>query len=353
MSRHRLLGSGLLLILALAMLIGTAALRAEEDIIPSDQEMVQEGEDGGAVTGSDTGSEATSDTFTTDDQDTSEDSETDPTDTGPDSSAGSPTDVGRISDIIKNFFSKVWNSISRILNLFGINIGTIGGPGFTGGSGPTGDTSTGRPPGSTTDGTSTGSNGSNGSNRSNGDDSVAGLAGEIRSQFGITLRHGPNEDIGAGFSCSAGQWSAAELRQMRDVLARLPAGFRRCTTVIQSNGRIHGPRFECAGLYDPVTGLMRISKTCLGDGSFRGTLVHEMTHAFQRSNPTIEQQGARLFWAGNRPRTSSVSDYGNTNPAEDMAECVRVYFEDSATLRAQDPARYNFVKQFIMSGQEY
>ncbi|RCK78862.1 MAG: hypothetical protein OZSIB_1012 [Candidatus Ozemobacter sibiricus] len=342
MSRYRLLTS--LLVLAMMVLSGPAALRAEEDIIPSDQEVVGEDDGGGAVTGTDTGSDATSDTFPTDDQDTSEVSETDPTDPGSDSSAGSPPDVGRIIDTIRNVFSKVWNFISQLLNLFGINIGTIGGPGITSGPGSTGGTSTGRTPGSTSDGTSTGST---------GDGSAEGLAGEIRSQFGITLRNGPNEDIGAGFSCSAGQWSASELRLMRDVLARLPAGFRRCTTVIQSNGRIQGPQFECAGLYDPATGLMRISKTCLADGSFRGTLVHEMTHAFQRSNPTIEQQWTRLFWAGNRPRTSSISDYGNTNPAEDMAECVRVYFEDSATLRAQDPARYNFIKQFIMSGQEY
>lgn len=344
MSRHRLLTS--LLVLAMMMLIAPSGLNAEEDIIPSDQEVVEEDDGGGAVTGSD----ATSDTFPTDDEDTSEVSETDPTDTDSDASAGSPPDIGRIMDTIKNVFSKVWTFISQILNLFGIDIGTTGGPGITGGPGSTGGTSTGRTPGSTTGGTSTGSGGSSGST---GDGSAEGLAGEIRSQFGITLRNGPHENIGGGFSCTAGQWSASELRQMRDVLARLPAGFRRCTTVIQSNGRIYGPRFECAGLYDPATGLMRISKTCLADGSFRGTLVHEMTHAFQRSNPNIEQQWTRLFWAGNRPRTSSISDYGNTNPAEDMAECVRVYFEDSATLRAQDPARYNFIKQYIMSGQEY
>jgi hypothetical protein len=106
----------------------------------------------------------------------------------------------------------------------------------------------------------------------------------------------------------------------------------------------------CLGLYDFDTSRLFLTTN---DSDFAGTTVHEMTHAFQNKNLAIERQWETQFWNGNSPKSSSVSDYGNTNASEDMAESVREYWQNGAAMKSSQPERYQFVKQFVMGGKEY
>lgn len=181
---------------------------------------------------------------------------------------------------------------------------------------------------------------------------VAGLAKEIRATYGIEVKDGVTADIGWGFKTTAGSWDVPKLTIMRDTLAKLPPHFVKCTTLVYSNQSIVGPNSGCYGIYNHLDGTMWMSDSAMRDGRFAGTLVHEMTHAFQRSNPQIMQEWTKLFWNGNKPRTPSPTEYGDTKPVEDMAESVRLYFEDPAALKL-DKARYEFIKKFIMRGVEF
>ncbi|MBI3038301.1 hypothetical protein HYY75_04495 [bacterium] len=79
-----------------------------------------------------------------------------------------------------------------------------------------------------------------------------------------------------------------------------------------------------------------------------------MTHAWQDKNSGAMEDWKRQFWNGeSSPKTSSVSDYGNTNPYEDMSESVKEYYLHGTQMKSSDPKRYNFIKQKIMRGKEY
>ncbi|RCK79450.1 MAG: hypothetical protein OZSIB_0090 [Candidatus Ozemobacter sibiricus] len=191
-----------------------------------------------------------------------------------------------------------------------------------------------------------------GTGTSGGATTVAGLTEEIRATFGIEVKNGVTADVGWGFKTTAGSWDVKELTIVRDTLAKLPPHFVKCTTLIYNNQSVADDISACFGLYSPADGTMWMSDLAMQHGEFAGTLVHEMTHAYQRANPHLEKEWTKLFWNGKRPKTSSPTDYGNTNPSEDMAESVRLYFVDPAALKL-DKARYEFVKKFIMGGKEF
>ena len=108
------------------------------------------------------------------------------------------------------------------------------------------------------------------------------------------------------------------------------------------------------GAYDgkiriPVGGLTTVQEAA----GLLGILVHEMTHAFQNQHKDIEAAWKAQFWNGKSPKSSSVSDYGNTIDYEDMAESVRVYYMEGPTMKANFPDRYEFIKTRIMGGKEF
>jgi len=229
--------------------------------------------------------------------------------------------------------------IQQILSKYGAGLGgkviIIRIP-QTGTTQPTTPTSTPTTPTTTTQTTTTATTGTTSGTTS----SIAGLKAEMKSKYGISA----NDGDGA-------TWSQKQLEEANKVLATLPAAFRSNTKTIQRDAV-----FQSAG----VLGYVRmgiptvhlLNSTCY-QGTFQGTLVHEMTHTFQANNPQLVRSWQQQFWMSGKPNPSSVSSYGNTQPVEDFAESVRQYWQAGARMKQSNPARYEFIRQNVMGGKEY
>lgn len=161
-------------------------------------------------------------------------------------------------------------------------------------------------------------------------------------------------------------WSAGQLQVADGVMAKLPVSFRGSTKEIVRErdisaginpayrGRVYG--FVDSRNYQRVHMLdlsARGGSVAEAQNQFRGTMVHEMAHCFQFSHPDIYRSFAQRFWGSGRPNPPSVSGYGNTQPAEDFSESVRQYFQAGSYMRQTQPARYEFVRKYVMSGKEF
>lgn len=152
---------------------------------------------------------------------------------------------------------------------------------------------------------------------------------------------------------NTGYFDYQRLKYNYDCLAILPDCFRKRTTQINhtsQGGNIAGY------VYIPETKVNLTRST-----SRRGTLVHEMAHTWQGGNMKTTEDWAQQFWGTRSVRTGryqkngrrSVSNYGNTNPLEDMAESVMHYVFYPDKMKTSHPDRYAFVKSKIMGGVEY
>ncbi len=310
------------------------------------QETVPAGEEETVTTTDDSTSTNDEATTTTDGTATTDDANTGTTTTGGGTTITSNGGGGGWKDII-SFFQSFLGFILKLIFGIDINGGGLVDGGNTGiigtGGGDTGNTGT--------DGTgTTGTTGTTGSTTQTS--TAAAKMAEISSAYGITIANGQAKDLGQGDRVTAGAWDENELATLEQVLKSLPASFRANCPKIENNGQILSSQVGSAlGLADPQTHQVWISDN--QGGELAGTIVHEMTHSFQFKNPNVETQWANTFWANERPKTSSVSDYGNTNVAEDMAESVRVYYVNGASMKQSDPDRYEFVKTQIMGGVEF
>jgi len=150
-------------------------------------------------------------------------------------------------------------------------------------------------------------------------------------------------------------WTQSQMQMVYNVLKKLPATFRSASKEIRKAMPPHpGVLGYCSSRYPHRTNL------CGERGTNAGTLVHEMTHNFQYTHPDIMNKWAKTFWGPRAsmrsrgvPKSSSVSRYGNTNPAEDMAESVRVYVTYGKRMKQRYPERYEFIKKYIMNGVEF
>ncbi|MBF0544252.1 MAG: hypothetical protein HQM08_07460 [Candidatus Riflebacteria bacterium] len=173
-------------------------------------------------------------------------------------------------------------------------------------------------------------------------DNIAGLKAKISSKYGINALDGDGS-----------KWTEAQLTIADKVFASLPNAFVKCTKTVQRDAVFMSPNvlgYVKMGI--PTVHLLNSSVSY----DFQGTLVHEMTHCFQASNSQIATAWQNKFWPSGQmagPKPPSVSSYGNTQPLEDMAESVRVYWNSGATMKAQQPDRYNFIKNNVMSGREF
>jgi len=95
---------------------------------------------------------------------------------------------------------------------------------------------------------------------------------------------------------------------------------------------------------------------------FQYTLVHEMTHCFQNKYPEKLTEWKAKFWPDGKITGDCPTAYGKTLFYEDMAESVACYWlggriEGNSFITAygtkMDLERYNFIKEFVMSGQEF
>ncbi|MBF0501082.1 MAG: hypothetical protein HQM09_13165 [Candidatus Riflebacteria bacterium] len=146
------------------------------------------------------------------------------------------------------------------------------------------------------------------------------------------------------------KWTQSQKDEANRILGTLPDSFRSCTKTITRESDNAQP--GALGWSDTRGNVWLADCSCDGR-SFQGPFVHEMTHNFQGSHPDVMAAWKTQFWASGSPNPSSVSSYGNSSPAEDMAESVRNYWQVCPQLKQKDPARYEFIKKNIMNGVEY
>lgn len=173
---------------------------------------------------------------------------------------------------------------------------------------------------------------------------IQGLRKQLAARFGINTIAGDRAT-----------WSQRQLEEAYKTLNSLPIAFRMFTKNIQRDG-IYGTSANVLGYVRMGDPTVHLCNSACKDGTFQGTLVHEMTHCFQASNPEVTKKWESTFWPYGRAigaRPPSVTTYGNTQPNEDMAESVRVYWANGAAMRSSQPARYEFIKKYVMNGKTF
>jgi hypothetical protein len=174
--------------------------------------------------------------------------------------------------------------------------------------------------------------------------SVDGVKNAIEKEFAIKVTTG-----------GKGKWTLEEIRGVYETLQKMPPDFRKHTKVIQRDAES-----ERAEGY--VTSYVPWKIHLCGTPYYiKETLVHEMTHCYQFANLHTTNDWNRQFFGSRigylsragKAKTSSVTEYGDTNSLEDSAESVREYFENPKIMKEKYPDRYEFVKTRIMSGVEF
>lgn len=161
-------------------------------------------------------------------------------------------------------------------------------------------------------------------------------------------------------------WSKGQVDAIAEVLEKLPSFFSKWTKEIKRESVFKHP--YTGQIMRGVLGYVRSdrpstvnlmnlaamgSSLAAAKSGFQGTFVHEATHTFQHGNPDVTNAWKQTFWPGGREKSRSVSGYGDTQPVEDMAESVRVYFQQGARMKSSHPDRYEFIRKYVMNGQEF
>lgn len=173
---------------------------------------------------------------------------------------------------------------------------------------------------------------------------VRALKKFMKSNFGINAING-----------TGAVWTARQLEEANKVLATLPAAFRNSTRNLQRDASYQN-NSSVLGYVKIGVPTVHITNAACRDNTFQGTIVHEMTHCFQARYPEIAKKWEKTFWPLGRflgPWPRSVTSYGNSQPLEDMAESVRIYWQEGARMKKEQPKRYDFIRKYIMSGKEF
>lgn len=223
--------------------------------------------------------------------------------------------------------------------------------------------------------------------------------------YGLTLENGDAE------------WKPEELRWLDQLLKELPPDFRKNLALQkmvrykeswnqnwQTSPNTFGDfspvdQRECPGcamwdrtirVYDHASSPYDFKDPAT---QFKGTILHEMTHAFQSYKSKTEVQSnvsstplLQNFMDKTRPKPESVAgiykngwaygyknpitkekewrfygaagnnvptDYSGTNPQEDLCESTMLYLYDPQRLKASSQSRYDFVRDNLFKGVEY
>ncbi|MCX6053412.1 MAG: hypothetical protein NTZ74_00570 [Chloroflexi bacterium] len=201
------------------------------------------------------------------------------------------------------------------------------------------------------------------------------------------------------------EWSEHELSLLNDVFKELPKEILESMEIgkiARFNQDYDGsiPKPNVFGAFFPASGTIRIfdfASTSFdfendpnGDTQFKATVLHEMIHAVQYrkdqyssyNNPfksplvqtymdaitplTAIDKGiwkdgwVSYEWRGDYAweniggaENNPPTNYGNTNPTEDMSESVMMYVYAPQKLRDSSMLRYNFIKDQMFGGLEY
>jgi hypothetical protein len=236
------------------------------------------------------------------------------------------------------------------------------------------------------------------------EDFAAGLKSTITAEF-IAATYGiPITNVAGGSGQK--EWSEHELGLLNDLLKEIPKEFL-ANLSLQSIAR--ADVYYEGSLPDPSTfGVYRPSSSSIvifdhasspydfqddpnGDKQFKATILHELVHALQYKkdeysnfdNPYksplvqsymdattplnavdtgiwengwtyFEDRGENGNWKKwNDENEKSPTNYGQSNPCEDMSESVMMYVYDPEKLKISSPLRYNFIRDQIFGGIEY
>ncbi|MBF0545343.1 MAG: hypothetical protein HQM08_12965 [Candidatus Riflebacteria bacterium] len=169
---------------------------------------------------------------------------------------------------------------------------------------------------------------------------IVNLKAEMFAKFGVRALDG-----------DGATWSKRQLEEAIKVLQKLPPAFVQCTKNIQRDGMFQSDKV--LGYVKMGTPTVHIMNSACIDGTFQGTLCHEMTHCYQSNNPKITSTWKNQFWADGIPQPPSVTPYGDSEYLEDFAESVRMYYIKGAKMKKTQPERYEFIKTNVMNGQEF
>jgi hypothetical protein len=133
-------------------------------------------------------------------------------------------------------------------------------------------------------------------------------------------------------------------------------------TYVHTLAKIHGT--EISGSTVPVyrkINVFQVAAPFQTTQYLLDTLTHEIGHNVQmnirRTEPqwdkewnTMYKQSLQTFAATGQ---GFVSDYARTNASEDFAETYMTYVRYPQILMAANPAKYEFMRQFVFGGQEF
>jgi hypothetical protein len=223
-------------------------------------------------------------------------------------------------------------------------------------------------------------------------DFQAGLATPAPTE---TSQNSLQHQIG-GISAEMGDkiWSDHELQLLNEVLTQFPPDLLNklaLKSILRFSAYTDDGKSDpnTFGVYSLSSGTIRIFDRAKkpfdfsndnGDTEFKATILHEMTHALQYykddqskyNNPAGQNPLVRDYinisgagqdgwtysytggWTyqpvnGNDPPTN----YGMTNPLEDMSESVMMYVYEPQKLQNSSPQRYTYIRDRIYGGVEY
>jgi thiol-disulfide isomerase/thioredoxin len=181
----------------------------------------------------------------------------------------------------------------------------------------------------------------------NFDGPASEIAQKIREKFGVEI-------VNAEYT-----WTAQELKMTYEILSELPMSFVQKTRVLAkgSSEKVFPGMGNCAGFASGSS----VTITPLGFSDYKRVLIHEMGHCFHFQTYELQNQFQQKFWSGRNgysgnagtPNPPAISQYGNSNVMEDMAEAIAYYVVYGKSMQKMDAARYELVKNLVMEGKEW
>lgn len=236
------------------------------------------------------------------------------------------------------------------------------------------------------------------------DDFVAGLKPSITADFISTTYGIPITNVMGGSGQK--EWSERELGLLNDLLKEIPKEFL-ANLSLQSITRadvyyegslpdpytfgVYRPSSSSISIFDHASSPFDFQDDPNGDKQFKATILHELVHAMQYKkdeysnydNPYksplvqaymdattplnavdtgiwengwtyFEDRGENGNWKKwSDENEKAPTNYGQTDPCEDMSESVMMYVYDPQKLKTSSPLRYYFIRDQIFGGVEY
>lgn len=177
----------------------------------------------------------------------------------------------------------------------------------------------------------------------------------IKRQMGIELVGG---FIGEGDPKKGFLWTPDQVYFLYRFLLTVPSSYRAGTMQIKRVTDFAG-RTGVLGYVYAGQPIVHICNWGVRPIKYEETLVHEMAHTwmFAKENKAVKDKFMKVFWKGSTlailpGNERPTSSYGCSNVYEDFAEAARCFWQDGPKMKAAQPLRYAFMKEFVFK-REY